>query len=213
MLTPDIIAAAGRTDPRNLAELYNRETAGLDYGKAYTVDKLTQNYEYAGLIRLAFPDAILIETRRNTMDALFGVYKLLMGSDHLWTYRFDDLVQHYAHYVDLMKHWRACVGNIVDVSLEALIANPNEQIRSLVTACGLPFENVCLSPHQAGGTVITSSSVQIRSPINAQGVGAWRKYETQLAPLRLELLRRGLIDEAEEPAFSSPLSQPGLAAS
>lgn len=193
LLNPDIIAHAAGADPQAFADAYNRETAAFDNGKAYTVDKLTQNYEYAGLIRLAFPDAIIIQALRDPMDTLFSAYKLLMGSDHLWTYRLKDLAEHYGNYVSLMAHWRDCVGDMMEVSLEALIANPEDQIRALVSACGLPFEEACLAPHTAGGAVITSSSVQVRAPINAQGVGAWRRYERQLAPLQQQLRDMGLI--------------------
>ncbi len=193
LLNPDIIARAAAADPQAFADAYDRETAAFDNGKAYTVDKLTQNYEYAGLIRLAFPDAIIIKVLRDPMDTLFSAYKLLMGSDHLWTCRLQDLAEHYGNYVALMAHWRDCVDDMSEVSLEALIADPEAHIRGLVSACGLTFEDACLTPHKAGGAVMTSSAVQVRAPINAQGVGAWRRYEKQLAPLYRQLQDRGLI--------------------
>ena len=194
ILNPEVIASAATVDPGKFADIYNQKTAELHNGRPYTVDKLPHNYEYAGLIRLAFPDAIIIEARREPMDALFSAYKLLMGSDYLWIYRLKDLARHYGDYSALMTHWRACLGDIIPFSNEALVANPHDQIRHLLTACGLPFETACLTPHKAQGTGITSSSAQVRSPINADGVGAWRKYEAQLAPLHQQLQEMGLLD-------------------
>ncbi len=94
-----------------------------------------------------------------------------------------------------MMHWQACLGTgLINVSLEAVIADPDAEIRRLIAACGLPWEEACLNPHEAEGAVATASSVQVRKPINSEGVDAWRKYEAGMQPLRARLERVGLID-------------------
>lgn len=194
LLSSDIIAAAAQLDPRAIANSYDHETAYLSDGSAYTIDKLPQNYLYTGLIRLAFPDAIIIHSRREPMDCLFGLLKIAMGADYPWIYRQEDLAAQYDAYADVMRHWRSCVPDMIDLSLEALIKDPEMQIRALLEACHLPFEEACLAPHKTAGPIMTSSSAQMRAPINAQGVGAWRRYEAQLTPLREALHRLGHID-------------------
>jgi hypothetical protein len=93
-----------------------------------------------------------------------------------------------------MAYWKAVMGDdLIDVSLEGLITDPEIQIRRLLDACGLPFEDACLSPHQAAGAVTTASAVQVRKPINAEGIGAWRRYGSQLAPLRDRLTEMGYL--------------------
>lgn len=42
--------------------------------------------------------------------------------------------------------------------------------------------------------VATASSTQVRKPINAEGIGAWRRYEKELAPLRGRLQSMGVVD-------------------
>ncbi|WP_303830745.1 hypothetical protein [Asticcacaulis taihuensis] len=42
--------------------------------------------------------------------------------------------------------------------------------------------------------VATASSTQVRKPINAKGIDAWRRYEKELAPLRGRLQSMGVID-------------------
>jgi hypothetical protein len=42
--------------------------------------------------------------------------------------------------------------------------------------------------------VSSASSSQVRKPINAEGVGAWRRYAAQLAPLHRRLAGMGLLD-------------------
>ncbi len=127
------------------------------------------------------------------MDTLFGSYKLHFVAR--WSFDQDDLADRYANHRALMAHWKACLGDgLIDVSLEAIIKDPETEIRRLLAQCGLPFEAACLSPHEAQGAVASASSSQVRQPINAGGVGAWRRYETQLAPLHRRLADLGLLN-------------------
>lgn len=203
LLDADTIAHAAKADPRDIAEIYTRETAYLHDGSAWTLDKLPGNHEYVGLIRLAFPDAIIVNVQRNPMDSLFGAYKLLFARAHRWSYTQDDLANHYHAYLSLMTWWRQCLAEtpkpLIDVSLEAVIADPDAQIRRLLDATGLPFEDACLRPHEASGAVATASSSQVRSPINAEGVGVWRRYSAELEPLRHKLQGLGLVDQNGDP--------------
>ncbi|WP_443750539.1 tetratricopeptide repeat-containing sulfotransferase family protein [Asticcacaulis solisilvae] len=197
LLDPDTIAAASRLDPLALAEWYTEQTAYLHDGSAFTIDKLPSNHEYAGLIRLAFPDAIIVHVRREPMDSLFGAYKLLFSQAHRWSYSQEHLAQHYDQYRRLMTYWRTCLDAsgqpLVEISLEDLIREPEAQIRRLLDLCGMPFEDACLRPHEARGAVATASSAQVRAPINAEGVGAWRRYATELEPLRAQLEAMGYV--------------------
>jgi tetratricopeptide (TPR) repeat protein len=192
LLTAEVIRAVADADPAIFARYYNRDLDHVGHDCAFTVDKLPRNSNYAGLIKLAFPDARIVHVRRNPMDALFGSYKLHFVAR--WSYRQDDLADYYSHYRALMAHWKACLGDeLIEVSLEAIIADPETEIRRLLDACGLPFDAACLSPHMSGGAVSSASSSQVRRPINADGVGAWRRYERQLAPLQRRLAEMGYL--------------------
>lgn len=195
LLDPDTITRLASVNPADIAARYDAETAYLHDGHSrYTIDKLPHNHDYAGLIRLAWPDAILIHVRRDPKDSLFGAYKLLFAHAHKWSYDLDDLATHYDHYRRLMAHWKSVLGEgLIDISLEAVIADPEPEIRKLIAACGLDFEPACLSPHTASGAVATASSAQVRRPINAEGVGAWKRYAAQLEPLRQNLSALGYI--------------------
>ena len=127
------------------------------------------------------------------MDALFGAYKLYFAAG--WSFDPAGLAAHYAHYRTLMDHWKTCLGDsLIDVALEALIHDPETHIRQLLDACGLPFEAACLSPHTTTGAVASASASQVRKPINAESIGAWRRYEVELSPLRAHLEAMGAIN-------------------
>jgi hypothetical protein len=67
---------------------------------------------------------------------------------------------------------------------ELLIRDPEPEIRRLLNHCSLPFEAACLSFHETKRPVRTASAEQVRQPLYTSGVGYWRHFEADLAPLR-----------------------------
>jgi tetratricopeptide (TPR) repeat protein len=197
------VAPMAAADFQGVAALYLKMLGPWIGDAPNFTDKLPQNYELVGSMRLAFPNAGLVHVRRAPMDSLFGAHKLLFGEGgYHWSYRFEDLAANYRAYRRLMAHWRDVLGAaLFEITLERLIEDPDTEIRRLLSACGLPFEEACLSPHEAKGGVSTASSTQIRKPINNQGVGAWRRYATQLEPLRAMLEADGFVDRNGDPIW------------
>ncbi len=193
LLRTEVINGIADVDPAELARYYDRDLAHIEAEGRATVDKLPRNADYAGLIRLAFPDARIVHVRRDPMDTLFGAYKLHFVAR--WSYDQQDLADRYANHRAITAYWKDCLGDgLINLSLEALIRDPETQIRHLLEQCGLPFEEACLSPHESQGAVASASSSQVRQPINAGGVGAWKRYEAELAPLHKRLADMGLLD-------------------
>ena len=78
-------------------------------------------------------------------------------------------------------------GAVTRVFHEALVDDPEAEVRKLLTALGLSFEEACLRFHENTRAVRTASSEQVRRPVNRDGIGQWRRYVGQLAPLRSAL--------------------------
>jgi hypothetical protein len=92
---------------------------------------------------------------------------------------------YYADYVRLMAHFDAIFpGRIVRVIHERLVDEPEAEVRRLLAALGLEFDPACLRFHETKRAVRTASSEQVRRPINRDGIGQWRVYETWLGPLK-----------------------------
>ena len=117
------------------------------------------------------------------------------GICHTDAYTLDGLASAYRDYRRLTDHWRQELGSdFVEITLETLIDNQDSEIRRLMTETGIGFDERCLSPHKADGGVSTASSVQVRRPINRSGVGTWRRYADELAPLLRALQADGFVD-------------------
>lgn len=202
-LVPADVHASRDLDWSNVADLYLKNIAFLLEGADAFSEKTPHNYDFAGPIALAFPEAALVHVRRAPMDSLFGAYRLLFGEGgYHWSYAFEDLAENYRQYRRIMDHWRACLGErLIEVTLEDLVDKTEPEIRRLLASAGLEFEPACLSPEKNSSGVSTASTSQIRQPINKQGMGRWRAYAEQLEPLRAELERDGFVDRHGDPIW------------
>jgi hypothetical protein len=84
-----------------------------------------------------------------------------------------------------MEYWRATLpGFVYDQSYEDLVSSPREQVEKLLQHCGLHWDDACLDFHKTRRKVKTASNAQVRRPIYNDSVQLWKRYETQLEPLR-----------------------------
>ncbi len=87
-----------------------------------------------------------------------------------------------------MAHFDAVLpGRVHRVVYEALVTDPEAEIRRLLAYCGLPFEDACLRFHENRRAVRTASSEQVRRPIFTDGLEGWRAFEPWLDPLKAAL--------------------------
>jgi hypothetical protein len=130
------------------------------------------------------------------MDTCLSCYRQLFAAGAETLYDLAEIGAEYVTYRAVVDHWRRVLpGRLIDVANEALIAEPEREIRRLVTeACALPWNDACLAFHLAQGPVRTASSGQVRQPIFRTSLGRWRRYERQLSPLAAAL---GPLAQAE----------------
>ena len=85
-----------------------------------------------------------------------------------------------------MAHWREVLppDRFIEVSYEALVAEPEPHTRRLVAAAGLDWDEACLAPQQNTRRIATASIWQARQPIYRTSVERWRRYEPWLGELR-----------------------------
>jgi hypothetical protein len=103
------------------------------------------------------------------------------------------MAAHYVNHQRLTDHWRAGLGpSLIEVDYETLVQAPEPEIRRILAALDLAFEAACLEPHKTAGPVRTASMVQVREPISTTRVGGWRRYASQLEPLRAALQAQGI---------------------
>ncbi|MGN6496488.1 MAG: sulfotransferase family protein, partial [Tsuneonella sp.] len=148
-------------------------------------DKMPNNWLMTGLIALALPRAHIVDVRRHPLDCGLSNFRENFARGQAYSYDLAHIGAYYADYVRLMAHFdRLLPGTVHRVIYERLIDNPERELRALCANLGLPYSDAMVSPHLNAGAVRTASAAQVRQPLNRRGLGAWRRYEDHLAPLR-----------------------------
>jgi tetratricopeptide (TPR) repeat protein len=152
------------------------------------IDKMPRNWLYLPLIRLALPNAKIVDVRRNAMDCCWSNFRQLFADSGEYSYDLTELGQYYWAYVDMLNHFDAVdPGAVHRVDYEQLVDEPEAEIRRLLDYLNLPFDPACLEFHRNPRAVKTASSEQVRQPINRSGIGQWRPYGQWLGPLKQAL--------------------------
>lgn len=196
-LAQAVVRVAGQAASK--AELVRR-TAKLDFqalGHGYcntlatgaalrVVDKTPGNFLYLALIAAALPQARIVHLRRHPMDACYAMYKTLFRMAYPFSYDLDDLGRYWLGYDRLMAHWRRVLPaeRFLEVDYEELVMHQEAVSRRLVSHAGLEWEDACLAFERNPQPTLTASAAQVRQPIYRSSVGLWRRYESELAPLR-----------------------------
>jgi len=179
--TPDTLHELGE-------EYLERTRIQRKENKPFFIDKAPGNWLFVGLIQLILPNARIIDARRHPLDCGFSNFKQHYARGQAFSYKLENIGSYYSNYVRLMAHFDAVLpGRVHRVIHERLIDDPENEIRALLSALDLPFEESCLHFHENRRAVRTASSEQVRRPINRAGVDQWQPYSQWLDPLRAAL--------------------------
>ncbi len=153
--------------------------------RPYFIDKLPANWMNVGLIRLALPNAKIIDARRHPMACGFSNFKQHYATGVAFSYSQASIGRFYSDYLRFMDHFdQVQPGAIHRLLNERLIDDPEGEVRRLLEFVGVPFHPACLEFHRNNRSVNTPSAEQVRRPINRDGVDYWRRYESWLGPLK-----------------------------
>jgi tetratricopeptide (TPR) repeat protein len=186
---PEVVGQLDRSAFADLGEWYLANTARHRKGdRPYFIDKLPMNWLQVGLIHLILPNATIIDARREAMACCFANFKQHFARGQSFAYSLADIGHYYRQYVRLMDHWDTVLpGRVIRLQHEDLLDDPEREIRRVLDAIGLPFEESCLRFHENDRAVRTPSAEQVRRPINRDAVDLWRHYEPWLDDLKSAL--------------------------
>ncbi len=182
---PESLADLTQADVQRLAQTYLDETRVYRSGKDFFIDKMPNNFRHIGLIHLMFPNAAIIDVRRDPMSCCFSNLKQLFAQGQEFTYGIEDIARYYRTYLDLMEHWdRVLPGRILRVQHEDIVDDLEGSVARMLDYCRLPFEEACVSFHANTRSVRTPSSEQVRQPIFRDGLDQWKAFAPWLEPLQ-----------------------------
>ncbi|MEX2495286.1 MAG: sulfotransferase [Woeseia sp.] len=147
-------------------------------------DKRPDNFLHLGLIRILFPSARIVYTRRNLADNCLSLYFQQLGGNLHFATDLESCAHYYRQHERLIAHWQASFGdNIFTVDYDALVRAPEPLLRRLLNFLGLEWDERCLQFQKTGSLVKTASVWQVRDELHTRSSGRWRNYSAYLQNL------------------------------
>jgi tetratricopeptide (TPR) repeat protein len=184
---PGWAAAATPADWERLGRDYLDRTARWRAHKPRSTDKAPGNWVYLGAIRAMLPGAHVIDCQRDRVETALSCFRQVFATGQAFSYDLSDIADYLEIHNETVAFWQAFSPDRVRTqSYEAILSDPESEIRRLLDFCGLPFETGCLMFHEASRAVRTASAAQIRRPLQRDTARSAR-YGSLLDALRKRL--------------------------
>jgi tetratricopeptide (TPR) repeat protein len=185
---PDRLAAAAERELQAYRRMYwdRVRAAGVEPAGRVFVDKLPMNTLGLPLIARLFPQAKVLFMRRDPRDVVVSCFRRQFAVDSTtveflsldWTADLYDatmgLAETYRHVLDL---------DLREQSLEALVTDFEGEVRQICAFADIAFTPTMADFASRSGDVSSRSSAQLARGLNAEGVGAWKRYARGLGPV------------------------------
>ena len=172
------------------------------------VDKMPQNFMHLAHIELFFPNCHIVHCKRNALDTSLSCYFQCFSAALSYAFDLDDIGFFYKSYETMMAHWNQALSiPIRDVVYEDLVANPEQEIRKLISACNLQWDDKCLDFYKNSRIVLTASYDQVRQPtiIHRCSDGRTTNFIFALSSMRSVVKVGCAKPTVHRRAFSGPL--------
>jgi tetratricopeptide (TPR) repeat protein len=161
---------------------------GADVAGKVFLDKAPAGTLYLPLIAKLFPDARVLFAVRDPRDVTLSCFRNAFQMNAL-TYAFTDLAETarcYAAAMDLAAVYREVLAiTPLEVRYERLVDDFAGELSSIAGFLGLQATPAMLDVAATASrrVVRTPSAPQVRAGLNRQGLGRWRAYASELAPI------------------------------
>jgi len=168
---------------------YLRELERFGPSSKRVIDKMPGNVMFAGIVHSALPNARFIHVRRHPVDTCLSIWATPNHQPHEGGNNKTNIVFTYKQYLLLVERWRSFLPSdrLLEIDYEELVAQPELNIRKMLSFCGLSWNGACLRPHENKRLVATPSAWQVRQPFYGNSVAKWKRFEPWLGEFR-ELL-------------------------
>ena len=142
----------------------------------FIIDKLPGNFQFLGIIKACFPEAIIIHSQRSMMDLFLSIYTTRFSAGHLYSYNLQDINSVYESYINIMKFWNNKITDIINLNYEDVVKDTKNEIIKILQHCNLDYEEECLEFYKNKRAVHTASSSQVREKMYTSSINRSKPY-------------------------------------
>jgi tetratricopeptide (TPR) repeat protein len=150
---------------------------------AIIIDKMPHNFIYVSAIIAIFPEAKIIQMRRNPVDLALSIYSQHFNDSHNYACQLSDIANAIFNANQLMNFWQKKYSdNIIDINYQQLVSEPEKTAQDIFKFCNLDWQQQFLNFYKKNNASFTFSELQVRKPINTNKVNYWKNYQQEMQP-------------------------------
>ena len=141
-------------------------------------DKSLDNFFYIGLINKIFPNAKVINCRRNSLSLVMSIFKNIY-KDIPWGHNLEHIFKYINTYNQMIDNYKFFFPNFIyDLQYEAFVNNPEVESKKLLEFCNLPWDKKCLEFYKRKDIISkTASSLQVKKAIYKDSGEKYLQYK------------------------------------
>ena len=161
---------------------------GIDVRDKVLLDKLPYHTVKLPLISKLFPNAKILFCIRDPRDVVLSCFRrsFRMNPTNFQLLTLEGAARLYDSTMRLADIYREKLPlDLIEVRHEALVDNFEPEVRRICEFVGLPWDDAMRDfANRANRRAITTpSALQVTKGLNREGIGSWRRYADQMAPV------------------------------
>ena len=164
-----------------IIEKYKRKGLIQETSNYTFTDKSLDNFFYINLIKKIFPNAKVINCRRNSLSCIMSILKNnLTGIS--WAHNLEHLFKYFDIYNKKIENFKKIFPNFIyELQYEKLVNDPETESKKLFKFCNLLWDEKCLKFYKRKDLISqTASNIQIRKPIYKDSAKKYLPYKQLL---------------------------------
>ena len=168
-----------------LYEMYKQKRLIQKENDFIFTDKTLDNFFYIGFIKEIFPNAKVINCKRNALSSIMSIFKNNLPGIP-WAHNLEHIFKYFDIYYKTIENYKRIFPNFIyELELEELVDDPENESKKLMKFCGLPWDKKCLEYYKRKDLISrTTSNLQIRKAI-------YKHSEKRYLPYKLFLDKYG----------------------
>jgi tetratricopeptide (TPR) repeat protein len=161
---------------------------GIEAAGRVFIDKQPWNTLKLPLIAKLFPTAKILFCLRDPRDVVLSCFRrrFLMSAPNYELLTLEGTARLYDATMRLAELYRAKLPlDLLQLRHEDLVADFDNHVQLMCDFLGLEWEDAMrdFAAHAKTRAITTPSSAQVRQGLNREGIGHWRRYREQMAPV------------------------------
>ena len=166
---------------KELSDLYKEKGLVQEKSDFVFTDKSLNNFFYLELIKEIFPQAKVINCKRNVSSSIISIFQNNL-TELAWAHNLENIFKYFDNYFQIINKIKKKYPNFIyELDFENFTNMPETESKKLLEFCNLPWDKKCLEFYKRKDIVSkTTSRQQIRKAVYKHNTERYLPYKKLL---------------------------------